>query len=83
MCLSTSARESLVRGFDVLLDPDATAARDLSDPRLGSQTADDVRRSALLQLVNMGAKVITQTASPRQREATPLANSVAHPELEP
>lgn len=55
MCVSTSAREALVRGFDVVLDPDATAARALEDDRLGHQSADEVRRSALLQLINMGA----------------------------
>jgi nicotinamidase-related amidase len=54
MCLSTSAREALVRGFDVEIDPDATRARDLEDATLGSLTADEVRRSALLHLVNMG-----------------------------
>ncbi len=58
MCLSTSAREALVRGFDVVLDPDATGARDLEDGVLGRQSADEVRRSALLQLVNMGAKLV-------------------------
>lgn len=54
MCLSTSAREALVRGFDVAVDPDATGARDLDDDILGRLSADDVRRSALLHLKNMG-----------------------------
>ena len=58
MCVSTSVREALVRGFDVVLDPDATGAADLQDPRLGSLTADEVRRSAFLQLVHMGARLI-------------------------
>jgi nicotinamidase-related amidase len=31
MCLSTSVREALVRGFDVAVDPDATGACDLHD----------------------------------------------------
>jgi nicotinamidase-related amidase len=57
MCLSTSVREALIRGLEVLVDPDATGARDLDDPALGRQTADEVRRSALLQLVAMGATV--------------------------
>jgi nicotinamidase-related amidase len=57
MCLSTSAREALVRGFEVFLDPNATGARDLDDETLGRQTADEVRRSALLHLKNMGAVV--------------------------
>lgn len=59
MCLSTSAREALVRGFDVVVDPDATGARDLEDEVLGRQTADEVRRSALLHLRNMGVTVAT------------------------
>jgi nicotinamidase-related amidase len=55
MCLSTSVREALIRGFDVLVDSEATGARDLEDPVLGRLTADEVRRSALLQLLHMGA----------------------------
>ena len=54
MCLSTSAREALIRGFEVVVDPNATGARDLEDETLGRQTADEVRRSALLHLRNMG-----------------------------
>lgn len=68
MCLSTSVREALVRGFDVVIDPDATGARDLEDARLGRQSADEVRRSALLQLVNMGA-TIAPVASTRGEPA--------------
>ncbi|HEV7704290.1 MAG TPA: isochorismatase family cysteine hydrolase [Gemmatimonadaceae bacterium] len=59
MCVSTSAREALVRGYDVMIDPNATGARDLEHPLLGSQSAFDVRRSAMLQLVHMGASVFT------------------------
>jgi nicotinamidase-related amidase len=62
MCVSTSVREALVRGFDVAVDPEATGARDLHDERLGHQSADDVRRSALLQLLNMGATLATAVA---------------------
>lgn len=57
MCVSTSTREALVRGFDVSVDPDATGACDLDDELLGRQTADEVRRSALLHLSNMGAVI--------------------------
>lgn len=66
MCLSTSAREALVRGFDVVVDPDATGARDLDHPLLGRQSADEVRRSALLQLTNMGVRLLAPV-----RAATP------------
>jgi isochorismate hydrolase len=60
MCLSTSAREALIRGLNVFIDPDATGARDLEHPVLGRQSADEVRRSALLQLTNMGAQVLAK-----------------------
>ena len=57
MCLSTCAREALSRGFRVLLDPEATGSCDLDSELLGKQTAEEVRRSALLHLTNMGAIV--------------------------
>jgi nicotinamidase-related amidase len=57
MCVSTSAREALVRGFDVHVDARGTGAHDLEDELLGRQSADDVRRSALLQLSDMGVTV--------------------------
>jgi nicotinamidase-related amidase len=57
MCVSTTAREALVRGFDVAIDGDATGAQDIDHPVLGAQTADEVRRSALLQLTNMGVRL--------------------------
>jgi nicotinamidase-related amidase len=56
MCLSTCAREALSRGFQVLLDPEATGSCDLDSELLGKQTADEVRRSALLHLLSMGAR---------------------------
>src|SRR5512132_543572 len=40
MCVSTTAREALVRGFRVIIDPEATGARALNDDMLGKQTAD-------------------------------------------
>lgn len=57
MCVSTTAREGLVRDFEVTVDPDAVGARDLSDDLLGTLTADEVRRSALLHLRNMGVTI--------------------------
>ena len=57
MCVSTSAREALIRGFEVAIDPEATGACDLEHPLLGQQTADEVRRFALLHLTNMGVKL--------------------------
>lgn len=58
MCVSTSAREALMRGFDVSIDGAGTGARALDNDTLGHQTADEVRRSALLQLADMGVTVI-------------------------
>jgi nicotinamidase-related amidase len=69
MCVSTSAREALVRGFGVTVDPAATGARDLEHEVLGRQSADEVRRTALLQLANMGAVI----ALPRQTARETLA----------
>jgi nicotinamidase-related amidase len=56
-CVSTSAREALIRGFEVALDSEATGACDMDHPLLGQQTADEVRRCALLHLTNMGVKL--------------------------
>jgi nicotinamidase-related amidase len=58
MCLSTSAREALSRGFRVSIDPEATGACDIEHAVLGRQTAKEVHRSALLQLTNMGASIV-------------------------
>jgi nicotinamidase-related amidase len=58
MCVSTSVREALVRGFEVSVDGKATGACDLKHGLLGEQTADEVRRSALLQLSSMGATIL-------------------------
>lgn len=55
MCMSTSAREALSRGYEVLLDAEATGACDIENDLLGRQTAEEVRRSALLHLTHMGA----------------------------
>ena len=57
MCVSTSAREALVRGFAVRVDAAGTGARDLDEDGLGRQSADEVRRSALLQLADMGVSI--------------------------
>jgi nicotinamidase-related amidase len=59
MCVSTSAREALVRGFAVSVDPLATGARDIARGSLGQLSADEVRRSALLQLEDMGVTLTT------------------------
>jgi nicotinamidase-related amidase len=69
MCVSTTVREALVRDFDVVMDPEATGARDLDHALLGAQSASEVRRTALLQLVNMGATLFEASASQSERYA--------------
>jgi len=56
-CVSTTAREAIMAGLTVSIDPDATGACDMAHEILGKLTADEVRRSALLQLANMGANI--------------------------
>jgi nicotinamidase-related amidase len=73
MCLSTCAREALSRGFQVLLDPEATGSCGLESEMFGKQTADEVRRSALLHLTNMGAIVADGSASPLVEKAQATA----------
>ena len=76
MCLSTSAREALIRGFDVQLDPEATGARDVEHPLLGRLSADQVRRSALLQLLDMGATLVPTEHHARDQVA--VSGSAGH-----
>ena len=74
MCLSTSAREALVRGFSVEIDPAATGAHQIVHPVLGMQTADEVRRTALLQLSDMGVKLVESEQSERTEPVTVSAS---------
>ena len=57
MCVSTTTRQALMLGFDVSLDPEATEACALQHAVLGSQTAEEVRRYALMHLADMGAHI--------------------------
>jgi len=57
--VSSVARDALFRGFAVSVDPDAIAGRAIEHPTLGSQTADDVRLSALLHLTSLGVTIAT------------------------
>jgi nicotinamidase-related amidase len=57
MCVSTTAREAIMRGLAVSIDPDGTGAYPLEHDLLGSQSADEVARTALLQLAHMGATI--------------------------
>jgi len=57
-CVSTTAREAIMLDLKVSLDINATGACNIKHELLGEITADEVRRSALLQLANMGATLI-------------------------
>jgi len=56
-CVSTTAREAIMAGFTVYIQREGTGACAMSHELLGAQTAEEVRRTALLQLANMGAIV--------------------------
>jgi nicotinamidase-related amidase len=57
MCISTSAREALVRGFEVVVDADATGTHAIAHPVLGQLTAAEVKKTALIHLSDMGVKI--------------------------
>jgi nicotinamidase-related amidase len=59
MCVSTTAREALMRGYRVFIDPEATGTCALELAGLARQSADEVRRSAMLHLVSMGASLVS------------------------
>lgn len=75
MCISTSVREALVRGFEVEIDPRATAARNLEHPQLGRLSASEVRDSALLALVHMGASVVEPASAAASSDHQPAERS--------
>ena len=57
-CVATTAREAIMKDLNVLLDPAATGSCDIKNPVLGDLSAEESRRSALIQLANMGATLI-------------------------
>lgn len=56
-CLSTTAREAIMRDLTVSVDPSATGTCDMYHELLGKQTAEEVCRSTLLQPAHMGARI--------------------------
>ena len=56
-CVSTTSREAIMADLTVYIDPACTGTFDLDHPVLGHQPAAEVKRSALLQLANMGANI--------------------------
>jgi nicotinamidase-related amidase len=57
-CVSTTAREAIMRDYKVALDPHATGSCAITHVGFGSLSADEVKKGALLQLYNMGARLI-------------------------
>jgi nicotinamidase-related amidase len=70
MCVSTTAREALMRGLAVAIDPDATASEALHHPLLGELSAGEARRAALLHLVDLGVELAIQP-SPQVESGSP------------
>jgi nicotinamidase-related amidase len=65
-CLSTSAREAYVREFDVAIDPAGTASRPIQHDLLGEQSADEVKRTALLHLAGLGVALTPRLPADRE-----------------
>lgn len=57
MCVSTTAREALMRGLRVAVDPEGTGGFPIRHARLGDQSAAEVQRTALLQLSHLGVRI--------------------------
>ncbi len=62
-CVSTTVREALVRGFETYVDCFATGACPLHHEFLGTLPAEEVHRSALMHLADMGAHIVVTEAS--------------------
>ena len=56
-CVSTTSREAIMRGYSVFINPDGTSSFAIKYEGLGELSASEVRRSALLHLVSMGAQL--------------------------
>lgn len=62
-CVSTTAREAIMKGQEVFIDPETTGTCAVEHPLLGTLSASENRRAALLQLENMGAVIFTGPAT--------------------
>lgn len=78
MCVSTTAREALMLGLAVEVDPLATGGYRINHPVLGSQSADEVTRTAVLQLSHMGVSIAAPaTALPARTEGSATRGGTA------
>lgn len=66
MCVSTTAREALMRGLRVAVDPAGTGGFPIRHELLGEQSAAEVHRTALLQLSHLGVTIVGIAASDAQ-----------------
>lgn len=57
-CVSSTAREGVVRGFKVYVDALASSSRSIGHGALGSLSAEEVHRSALIHLADLGVKIL-------------------------
>jgi len=57
MCVSTTAREALMRGLRVAVDPNGTGGYPIQQGALGDQSAIEVHRTALLHLSHLGVRI--------------------------
>jgi len=62
MCVSTTAREALMRRLRVAIDPAGTGGFPIRHELLGEQSAAEVHRTALLQLSHLGATIATDAS---------------------
>lgn len=58
-CVSTTAREAIMKGLEVFIDPETTGTCAMEHALLGKLSALESRSAALLQLENMGAVIFT------------------------
>jgi nicotinamidase-related amidase len=57
MCVSTTAREALMRGLRVAVDPEGTGGFPIRHALMGEQSAAQVHRTALLHLSHLGVTI--------------------------
>lgn len=70
MCVSTTAREALMRGLRVAVDAEATGACAIRHELLGEQSAAEVHRTALLQLSHLGVAISRRASGGSSSAAT-------------
>jgi nicotinamidase-related amidase len=68
MCVSTTAREALMRGLHVAVDPVGTGGVTIQHELLGVQSAEEVHRTALLHLSHLGVRIAASESAPQGYE---------------